>query len=280
MPVRDRPARHRGRGRSLLPTSDSFTVPRQLFLGSVCTVTENPPGHVGLADASYAWGPPTIDPPATVVAGRHRLGHRDQHRAAAVGRSADHQVGRRPRRRRASRRRSSVASGRARRGTRRTPVGSRSASAPRRSRSRRPTNWCRPRRCCSIIEDTQDADGLRDGSFAWGEPTYAPDDVTLVAGADRDARRHQHRRPRVLGRHRREGGDRAGRRPRARRPGVHRDDHAASTARTHRSRPRGRRRSRPRRCGPASSSDRCAPRPRTRRGPTASPSPATRRTSG
>ncbi len=35
---------------------------------------------------------------------------------------------------------------------------------------------------CSVIEDTRDANGLRDGSFAWGDPTYQPDDVTLVAG--------------------------------------------------------------------------------------------------
>ena len=35
---------------------------------------------------------------------------------------------------------------------------------------------------CTVTEDTQDANGLRDASFAWGEPTYAPVDVALVAG--------------------------------------------------------------------------------------------------
>ena len=36
---------------------------------------------------------------------------------------------------------------------------------------------------CSVTEDTlDDAVGLRDGSFGWGEPTYSPDTVELVAG--------------------------------------------------------------------------------------------------
>ena len=37
---------------------------------------------------------------------------------------------------------------------------------------------------CSVIEDTLATDSLVDGSFDWGEPTYAPatGDVTLVAG--------------------------------------------------------------------------------------------------
>ena len=116
---------------------------------------------------------------------------------AAVGRSADHEVGRRPGRRRRRRCRSSKGSGRAFRGRTSTPIGSRSASTP-------PTIAFTPEdelvpatASCSIIEDTQDANGLRDGSFAWGEPTYEPDDVTLVAGDDRDARRHQHRRARA-----------------------------------------------------------------------------------
>jgi uncharacterized repeat protein (TIGR01451 family) len=35
---------------------------------------------------------------------------------------------------------------------------------------------------CDITEDTLDANGLRDGSFTWGDPTYQPEDVTLVTG--------------------------------------------------------------------------------------------------
>ena len=48
---------------------------------------------------------------------------------------------------------------------------------------------------CTVIEDTLATQSLRDGSFAWGEPTYSPDPptVTLVAGQDGVGRHHQHR---------------------------------------------------------------------------------------
>ena len=88
-----------GTGRSRRRTTDTFVVPEQLFLGSVCTVTENAPAQSGLPDVSFAWSAPSVGAPATVVAGGDGDGHRDQHRHPAVGRPADHEDGRRPRRR-------------------------------------------------------------------------------------------------------------------------------------------------------------------------------------
>ena len=49
--------------------SPIFPVITDLLLGSVCTVTEDPPGSTGLPDGSWAWLPPLIGDPGTVDAG-------------------------------------------------------------------------------------------------------------------------------------------------------------------------------------------------------------------
>ena len=79
-------------------TNDTFTVPGVL-LESVCTVTEDAPPTTGLADGSYAWAPPVVGGRSTVIAGGDLLRDRHQHGDAPVGRPADHQGRRRPRRR-------------------------------------------------------------------------------------------------------------------------------------------------------------------------------------
>ena len=51
---------------------------------------------------------------------------------------------------------------------------------------------------CTVTEDTLNPDDLVDGSFAWGKPTYAPDDVTLVTGETADLGIHNSTDPGVL----------------------------------------------------------------------------------
>ena len=135
---------------------------------------------------------------------------------------------------------------------------------------------------CTVIEDTLATQGLRDGSFAWGEPTYASAEVALVPGEAATLGITNTVERVVLRRRRPEGGDRApavGLVPD--RPTVHGHDLPASTARTSRSRRPGRRRWPRPRCGPGSWSGRCAPRRRTRSGPGRPARPRRlRRTSG
>ena len=54
---------------SITPPDTTFEPPDQILLESECTATENPPDPSELPDVSYAWGTPEIDGPATVVPG-------------------------------------------------------------------------------------------------------------------------------------------------------------------------------------------------------------------
>ena len=159
----------------------TFTVPSQLFLGSVCTVTEDPPGTSGLNDPSYVWGPPTIGPPTTVVAGGtaavtvtntvQRLWGGLQITKTVVDPDGGLVPGATFDGVWACTQGDNTYSDRFSIGAGGTTV----VFSP--TDERVPATAL-----CTITEDTLDASGLRDGSFAWGDPTYAPVDVTLAAG--------------------------------------------------------------------------------------------------
>ena len=243
------------------PTSWSHDV----LLGSVCTVTENDPGHRA-ARRFVGVGP------AGRSARRHGRGRRARRRSRSPTPSCGCGPGCRSPSpwstptaalvaRRPVQRRLALRAGRATP----TPTASPSPPAGPRSCSPRPTSGCRPTAVCSITEDTLGRAGLRDASFAWGEPTYAPADVPLVAGQTASLGITNTVDPRLLGRHRSTRTSPARRRPGARRPRRSPERSAASTAPTRRSRPPGRRPRRPRRCGPACSWARSAPPTRTTR---------------
>ena len=164
--------------------STTFTVDG-ILLTSSCTVTENAPPPAALPDASWTWAAPTISAPATVAAGGtaqvtvtntpQRLWAGLQVTKTVVDTTPSGvlpgatfggvwtctQGGAPP----ISARFIVVAGGT-------TPL-----FTP--AEQRVPATAA-----CSVIEDTLATDSLVDGSFDWGEPTYAPatGDVTLVAG--------------------------------------------------------------------------------------------------
>ncbi|HEY5114771.1 MAG TPA: DUF5979 domain-containing protein, partial [Nakamurella sp.] len=166
---------------SITPSVDPDFVIPDLLLGSVCTVTEDPPGPTGLPDGSWAWQPPVIGDPGTVVAGstgsvtvtntvtRLFAGLRvtktvvDPDGGLLAGATfggawecvqGSDTIG----------------------GHFTVPAnGSVVAFSP-------ADELVPATAICRITENTLDAQGLRDASFTWGDPTYVPESVELVAG--------------------------------------------------------------------------------------------------
>ena len=193
----------------------------------MCTVTEDATGDhrpartlVGLGAAGDR------RPPVTVEAGGTASVTVTNTVAAALGRAAGDEVRRRSRRRCRCRAPSSAACGSCTLGDddlRRTASPSATTAPPR--CSPRPTTGCRRPPSARSPRTPSTLDGLRDGSFAWGEPTYAPDDVALVAGETATLGVTNTVDPCVLRRDDPQGRHRSGRRPACRHePPVHRDD--------------------------------------------------------
>ena len=172
-----------------LGAGETFTVPG-ILLTSVCTVTENTPDPAALRDGSWTWAAPVISAPATVVAGataRVTVTNSPQQLwgglqvtktvvdtvpsgvlpGATFGGVWSCTLGTGPNETTYSDR-FTVAAGA-------TTVLFSNAD------QRVPATAS-----CTVIEDTLATQSLRDGSFAWAEPTYSPDPptVTLVAGQD------------------------------------------------------------------------------------------------
>jgi len=163
-----------------LAAGETFTGP-EVYLGSVCTVTEDDPGTEGLPDPSFQWLAPTIGDPATVVAGGtatvavtntvNRL-----FAGLDIAKTLDDPDG-------------GVVADAAFTGiwtctlgdlvlSDRFTVGANATTAAFTPEDQRvPASAL-----CTITEDTPDPADLVDGSFAWNDPVYDPDDVELVAG--------------------------------------------------------------------------------------------------
>ena len=166
---------------SITPSVDPDFVIPDLLLGSVCTVTEDPPATTGLPDGSWGWLPPVIGDPDTVVAGstgsvtvtntvtRLFAGLQvtktvvDPDRGLLAGTTFGGAW--------------QCVQGRDSIGGRFTVPANGSVVAF------SPADELVPATAmCTISEDTLDAQGLRDGSFTWGDPTYVPESVELMAG--------------------------------------------------------------------------------------------------
>ena len=152
-----------------------------MLLESVCTVTEDDPGTVGLPDASFEWLEPTVSDPVAVVAGgtatvtvTNTVGR--LYAGLDVSKTLIDPDG-------------GVLTDAAFAGTWTCSIGDAVFSdrftvaanatvtvfAP--AEERVPASAV-----CTITEDTPDPANLVDESFAWDEPTYSPEDVALTAG--------------------------------------------------------------------------------------------------
>ena len=166
---------------AVLPT---FQV-QDVLIGSVCSVTENDPGTTGLPDASWAWAPSLIEDADTVVVGATA--------SVAVTNTAIRLYGGLQVIKTVVDPDGGVLPGATFSGAwqcqqgRDTYAGRFVAPVNGATVLFTPASEEVPATAtCSITEDTLNGAGLRDGSFAWGEPTYSPASVVLVPGQTAD----------------------------------------------------------------------------------------------
>jgi fimbrial isopeptide formation D2 family protein len=162
-----------------LANGSTFTGP-SVYLGSVCTVTENPLGTSGLLDGSFAWTDPTISGPVTVVpGGTATVTVTNTIKRLYAGLQITKSL--------------VDPDGGVREDTQFTGVWTCSlgdqtfrdrwtAGADASTTVFTPGDARVPATAvCSITEDTPDPANLIDESYAWADRAYAPENVTLVA---------------------------------------------------------------------------------------------------